>query len=178
MPSTKQVALITLIMVTLALALSSQLAKVAYADTLAFVSCDQFGIEKFTFALGENVYGRGGLFLPSPREVSIYIIPTLHNPTPSNAMAPPVFVTTDFSGHVPKTQIWTANTIGKYGVWVDANQNGIYDIGVDGYYHFVSCYLFNVVPEYIVGTLGAVAAMIGSFALYRVRIAKHTRKPT
>ena len=174
MPSTKQVALITLTMVTLALTLSSPLAK-AYINILTFTSCDAAGNEKLTFALGENVYGRGGLFLHN-QPVSIYIIPTLKNPTPSNAMAPPVNVTTDSSGHINITRIWTANTIGKYAVWVDANKNGKYDEHVDGYYHFWYCYLFNVIPEYLVGSIGAVAAMIGSFALYRVRSVRRTRK--
>jgi hypothetical protein len=173
MPSTKQVALITLIMVTSALTLSSQLAK-AY-DPWAFISCNAAGNEKLTFALGENVYGKGGLFSPN-REVSIYVIPTRLSPTPSNAMAPPVNVTTDSNGHIPLTCIWTANTIGKYAVWVDANKNGKYEEYSDGFYHFWYCYLFNVVPEYLVGSIGAVAAMIGSFALYRVRSVRRTRK--
>jgi len=175
MPSTKQAVLIILILTALAFSMSAQLARALMPDPYPFISCNAAGNEKLTFAVGENVYGRGGLFLPN-QEVSIYVIPTREHPTPSNAMAPPVNVTTDSKGHIPLTLIWTANTIGKYAVWVDANKNGKYDEYVDGYYHFWYCYLFNVIPEYLVGTIGAVGAMIGSFALYRVRSAKRNRK--
>ena len=175
MPSTKQAVLIILILTALAFSMSAQLARALAPDLYPFISCNAAGNEKLTFVLGENVYGRGGFFWPN-REVSIYVIPTRLSPTPSNAMAPPVNVTTDSNRHVPLTLIWTADTIGKYAVWVDANKNGKYDEYVDGYYHFWYCYLFNVIPEYLVGSIGAVAAMIGSFALYRVRSVRRTRK--
>lgn len=174
MPSTKQVALVTLILATLALTLSSQLTR-AYTSPWTFITCNANGYEKLTFALGENVYGKGGLFQPN-REVSIYVIPTNQHPSPSNAMAPPVNVTTGSQGYIPITCIWTANVVGKYAVWVDANKNGKYEEYGDGFYHFWYCYLFNVIPEYLVGSIGAVAAMIGSFALYRVRSARRNRK--
>jgi len=175
MPSTKQAVLIILILTALAFSMSAQLARALAPDLYPFISCNAAGNEKLTFVLGENVYGRGGFFWPN-QPVSIYVIPTRLSPTPSNAMAPPVNVTTDSNRHVPLTLIWTADTIGKYAVWVDANKNGKYDEYVDGYYHFWYCYLFNVIPEYLVGSIGAVAAMIGSFALYRVRSVRRTRK--
>lgn len=176
MPSTKQTALVILTLATLAFSLGTRLARADYLPEIyPFRSCDAAGNEKLTFALGENVYGRGGSFWPN-QDVSIYIIPTLQDPTPSNAMAPPVNVTTGPDGRIPITRIWIANMIGKYAVWVDTNQNGRYDENLDKFYHFCYCYLFNVIPEYLVGTIGAVGAMIGSFALYRARSARRNRK--
>jgi len=175
MPSTKQAVLMILVLAALAFSISAQLARALTPDLYPFISCNAAGNEKLTFGMGESVYGRGGFFWPN-QPVSIYVIPTRLSPTPSNAMAPPVNVTTDSSGHVPLTLIWTANTIGKYAVWVDANKNGKYDEYVDGYYHFWYCYLFNVIPEYLVGSIGAVAAMIGSFALYRVKSVRRNGK--
>ena len=176
MPSPKQTALIILILAALAFSVGTRLGRADYLPEIyPFRSCDAAGNEKLTFTLGENVYGRGGSFWPN-QDVSIYIIPTLQDPTPSNAMAPPVNVTTGPDGRIPITRIWTATMIGKYAVWVDTDKNGRYDENLDKFYHFCYCYLFDVIPEYLVGSIGAVAAMIGSFAFYRVRSVRRTRK--
>jgi hypothetical protein len=131
-----------------------------------FISCDAAGSEKSAFLLGDNVYVKGGSFMKH-HKVSIYVIPNGKIPKPGNVVSGPVNATTDSNGCLPITCIWNAPLKeGYYDVWVDQNGDGKY--WCDDRLCLCCCpYLFYVIPEYLIGSVGAVVSMLGAFALFR-----------
>ena len=140
--------------------------------SLYLCTCDVDGKEKYVFKTDENVYVKGAYFSVN-REVTIYVIPNRQSITPENAATDPVNQTiTDYI--LPITMVWAAPIkVGEYDVWVDINQNGIFEHSIDRY-HFWCCYYeFHVIPEYLIGALGSLTAMVASFILFH-----KTRDPT
>jgi uncharacterized repeat protein (TIGR01451 family) len=114
--------------------------EVVAPTTNAFiVSSDSAGTEKNVFELNENVYCYAGNLPVNDPAVDIYIIPnkawSVNDPIGSDVSGGVETVSTDGSGNIVVTQIWTALlTAGKYDIIVDVNQNGALDANepVDG----------------------------------------------
>jgi hypothetical protein len=180
----------SLVFLTLAIViLSISLSPAAFAaDKKAeswdkFVSCDMNGNEKSAFLLADDVYVKGGWFpLRANKQVSIYVMPNglkIKDIKPENSIAGPVVQTVDGSGHLPITEIWPYPLkVGKYDVWVDVNQNGKLDDGDFFHFYFFFCfYFFFVIPESLMGSIGAVSAMIFGLAIFHVgRIRNSTKQ--
>ena len=146
--------------------------QLALADC-EFISCDDLGAEKTIFLLDEDVYVKGGCF-GEYNDVDIYVVPNGVRTKPENAVSGPIAATTDDEGHLPITLVWSSPLIqGEYDIWVDVNQNGIFEWWLDGHYYCI-CRppLFHVIPEYFIGSIGALIAMFGSFAFFRRRAHK------
>lgn len=136
-----------------------------------FITTDKFGNGKFTFSIDDDVYITGGFWYWEPNsEMTIYIIPSCEEIKPENKVTEPVTATTLPDESLPPTLIWNAPLkVGEYDVWVDTNQNGQYDPHVDAYRVFCCCHLFHVIPEYFIGSIGALIAMLASLAIFYKR---------
>lgn len=144
-----------------------------FSGNCKFISCDEFGNEKDIFLLSEDVYVKGGCFGPF-NDVDIYVVPNGVSTEPGNAVSGPIAATTDGDGHLPITLVWSNPLIlGDYDVWVDVNQNGVFEWWLDGHYYCICRpYLFHVIPEYFIGSIGALIAMFGSFVFLRRKMHK------
>ncbi len=153
-----------------------------FNSLLGFTSCDKNGIEKHIFQESDDVYAKGGWFpLRIHKQVSIYVMPNglkIKDIKPANAVSGPANTTVDSKGHLPVTEIWPHNLkAGQYDVWIDVNRNGKFDNGDLLHFYFYTCfYLFFVVPEYIVGSIGAVAAMLCGLAVFKLKSTTKTRR--
>jgi hypothetical protein len=129
-------------------------------------TCDVNGNGQFVFRTNENIYVKGAYFSVD-REVTIYIIPNRNYPiTPEIAIAGPVKQTIT-NRLLPITLVWHAPLKeGTYDIWVDVDQDGIYDNFGDRYFFFCCNYEFLVVPEYLIGALGSLTAMAASLTLF------------
>jgi len=117
----------------------------------------------------EDVYVKGSGFSPC-KDVTIYVIPDDEAPEPDNAVTDPVTSRTDDKGKLPITLVWSAPLdLGEYDVWVDVNQNDEYD-KCDVYIEkCIGVYLFMVIPEFPIGSIVPVLAMIGALAVFATR---------
>jgi hypothetical protein len=142
-------------------------AKAIYQDP--FITTDEFGVGKFTFGLDEDVYITGGNF-KGFNEVTIYVIPTGEDIKPENAVIEPVNATPIVHmsmNPLPTTLIWSAPLeAGEYDIWIDVNQNGQFERYFDDYRIFCCYYMFMVIPEYLVGSVGAVTMMFFALTIY------------
>jgi len=147
-----------------------------------FISCDINGNKKGVFLPTDDVYIKGGWF---PRrvgkDVSIYVMPNglkIKDIKPEDKIAGPVGQKVNANGRLPITKIWdhTLDT-GKYDVWVDVNQNGKFDDGdlLHFYFFLARFYLFMVVPEYLIGSIGSVSAMILGLTIFRLSRSRKTK---
>jgi hypothetical protein len=111
------------------------------------IVCDENGQEKSVFNLSDDVYLRGANF-PPLTNISVYIISDDSPASPQNAIATHL-VFTNANGELPLTIIWeNATTQGNYDIWIDINQNNIYDENVDTYVQSTfGIYAFTVIPE-------------------------------
>jgi hypothetical protein len=161
--------LLLLATITLTISIQPAKAETVYAFS-TLVTCDSAGNVKNTFLTVENVYVKGGFLLPHNKEIAIYVIPKDLSIKTDNAISGPIYATTNSHGHLPITQIWSAPlTIGEYNVWIDVNKNGKYDIIFDRPILPIRCWnLFHVIPETWIGSIGAITAMLGSFALFQL----------
>jgi hypothetical protein len=108
---------------------------IEYSTTASVESCNSAGDQKDYFDLGETVYITGNGYSPSTT-YNLYVvadtdwsdsmsIPTRISGTANN-------ITSNTEGAIPSTAIWSdPQTIGKYDIVVDVNDNGVYDVGVD-----------------------------------------------
>ena len=169
-----------LVSAPLTMAITVQNAKADDADVsgnswVRFISCDKNGNEKHTFQPTEDVYVVGGRYpLLKNKEVSINVMPNgqkITDVSKANAIAGPVDQTVNANGHLDITCIWSHPLkMGEYDVWIDVNQNGVFDDGdIFHYYFFFSWYLFHVIPESLIGTVGPLAAMASGLALFYLR---------
>ena len=139
------------------------------------VSCEEDGDVRFEFYPNENVYVKGKSFPPC-KDVMIYVIPDGSDPEPENDVdntgSPGK---TDICGKLPVTLVWEAPLdLGEYDVWVDVNQNGEFDCCDVYVAKAVTCYMFTVVPEYPLGTVASVIAMVGSLAVFALKKKRHS----
>jgi len=113
----------------------SQISRTAYVTTVvgeeltAFVkSTDSAGDLKSTFNTSDSVFVRGQGFPPT-KDVTIYLIPDGENASPGSAIKS-ASAATNNTGGLPVTLAWSPPmTAGEYDIWIDANQNGLFDAG-------------------------------------------------
>lgn len=131
---------------------------------------DAVGSQKSEFSLADNVYVKGEQF-PADTPVTIYLIPDGTTAMPSNAIAN-ADAMTDGSGNLAATLVWSSPLdAGSYDIWVDVNQNGVFDAGDVWNNQAVGIYGLLVIPEF---WLGSVLGLAGCFAAFGVfRISKH-----
>jgi hypothetical protein len=135
----------------------AQLAALAWAT-------DNAGNTKSTFQLSDNVYVNGENF-PASTPVTIYLVPDGIDALPSNAVVS-ASATIEASGELPNTLVWTSPlTLGQYDIWVDVNQNGVFDAGDVWNNQAIGIYAFFVVPEY---SLGPILGLVGCFMAFIV----------
>jgi len=130
------------------------------------ISCDQDGNPKSTFLPGEEVYVRGSGFPPNIAfdSMTIYIIPDGAEALPGNAVADAIGMT-DAAGALPVTLTWSPPlTVGEYDIWVDVNQNDIFDTGDAWNDQAIGIFAFNVIPEVPFGTAMTLLSMIFALA--------------
>jgi len=136
-----------------------------YAKLMSSIfSCNKQGKAKSLFGPGEDVYAQGSRY-PADTEVTIYVIPDGYNPIPGNAKAV-TYQTTDADGNLTVTMIWQRKSeYGSYDIWVDVNQNSVFDDGDVLNNQAFGAFAFNVVPEVPFGTamtfLSMLIALVG-----------------
>lgn len=139
----------------------------------AFVSmhaCDSAGNSKSTFNMTDNVYVRGQGF-PAINEVKVYLIPDGADALQANAVAN-VSITTNSTGGLPVTLVWSQPlTLGEYDIWVDVNQNGVFDGGDVWDSQSVGINGFVVIPEF-----STLTSMLLVLILLTVAITIHKRR--
>lgn len=138
-------------------------------------SCDQEGKPQSTFLPGEEVYVKGSGFPPNiPYDsMMIYIIPDGQDALPGNAVAS-AHGMTDAAGALPVTLTWSPPlTMGEYDIWVDVNQNDVFDTGDAWNDQAIGVFAFNVIPEVPFGTamafLSMFIALVGFLKFKRFR---------
>jgi hypothetical protein len=112
------------------------------------VVCDQTGEEEHIFEIYSNVYVRGGNFTPGIN-ITLHAVPNNVTPSRDSAVCDS-WVFTDSDGNLPLTLLWKNLTvIGNYSVWIDLNQNGVYD-EIDLYDNTsLAICAFQIVPEFL-----------------------------
>jgi outer membrane protein assembly factor BamB len=143
----------------------------AFADLVW--STDSAGNSKATFNLTDNVYVRGQGF-PADTSVTIYLIPDGADALPSNKVAN-AFATTNGIGDLPVTLVWSQPlTLGEYDIWVDVNQNGVFDEGDVWNSQSIGIYRFDVIPEFptLISVLLILIIPTVAIALYKRRLLK------
>jgi len=129
-----------------------QISRTAYVTTVvqeeleSFAwSCDSGGNSKPIFEQSDNVYVRGRDF-PPDTDVTIYLIPDGTEALPANAVAD-ASTTTNSTGGLPATSVWSQPlTSGEYDIWVDVNQNEVFDAGDVWNNQVGGIYAFSVIP--------------------------------
>ena len=118
-----------------------------YAFGATVWSTDLADSSKATFNLTDSVYVRGEGFT-ADANVTVYLIPDGMAASPSNAVAD-ASTTTNSTGGLPVTLVWSQPlTLGEYDIWVDVNQNGVFD-GADVWEsQSIGIYPVDVIPEF------------------------------
>jgi hypothetical protein len=154
----------------------AQISRTAYVTTvvgaeLAFAwPTDSAGNSKSTFQLSDNVYARG-LGFPANTDVTVYLIPDGEDALPANAVAS-ASTTTNGTGGLPVTLVWSQPlTLGEYDIWVDVNQNGVFDGGDVWNSQSIGIYGIDVIPEF-----PTLASMLLVLTVLTVAIAKNKQK--
>jgi hypothetical protein len=137
-------------------------------------ACNETGQEKDVFALSENLCLIAG-GLPPGIDTTIYVIPDNMSASPINAVAT-CSASTDLDGLLPITLAWeTPLTEGDYDIWIDADQNGMYDETVDMYENLMlDIHAFAVVPEF--QTLKIMALFLALSTLVTVLAKRKTHR--
>jgi len=138
-------------------------------ETRTIESCDSNGVKKDTFSPGANVYVNGsGYNASTTYPVCIVSDITWSDNTMIPAAVVRTTVTSNSTGHIQPAMVWGSALPGEYDIVVDANDNGIYDEGIDALDDLdVSSAGFFVIPEYILGTDLALVVCFAGFAVYR-----------
>ena len=141
-----------------------------YAFATSVWSTDSVGNSKATFNLTDSIYVRGE-GLTADTSVTIYLIPDGVYALPSNAVANASTITTS-TGDLSVTLVWSQPlTLGEYDIWVDVNQNGVFD-GADVWNsQSIGIYPLDVIPEFPAWT-----SMLLVLVLVTVVIATYKRK--
>jgi len=132
----------------------------------AIISCDELGNNKTTFLTFEDVYVKGNGY-PANVEVTIYILPDGCEVNPSNAKTS-ANKTTGNDGTLNVTLICRHPLeVGTYDIWVDVNQNGIFDSGDVLNNQAIGIFAFNVIPEPQI--VISILLMLGALAIFYVK---------
>lgn len=135
-----------------------------YSAPSTIIPCNQSGNFKNTFLEGEDVYAKGWGYPPNT-EVAIYVVPDGYDATPSNAETV-AYETTESDGTLAVTPVWSRPLdLGNYDIWVDVNQNNIFDDEDTLNDQAIDVFAFNMIPEPT--TIISLLLMVGAFiALY------------
>lgn len=137
--------------------------------------CDESGniVEK-TNARNSPLYVKGTGF-PANEDIPVYIVTSL--PVWDDGILLSslewingALVQVDSEGNIPVTMIWEPRiTLGKFDVFVDINNNGVYDEGFDD----VSSWMYGggllVVPEIPLGTIVAFSSCVIALAVFWIK---------
>jgi hypothetical protein len=130
------------------------------------------GDSQSVFNPSEIVHVEGEGF-PESTPVSIYLIPDGDDALPANAVASAT-ATTDGAGDLPVTPVWDPMlTPGEYDIWVDVNQNDVFDAGDVWNNQAFGIYGFLVIPEFLLGTIMSIAGMLAAFVTHRFSKRRH-----
>jgi hypothetical protein len=141
-------------------------------------SSDATGIKKDSFNIGEAVYLMGTGCTPSTT-YNIYVVADVDwtdgLAIPTRIPGTATQVSSDVSGNILPTEVWSSpQTLGKYDMIVDVNNNGMYDQGIDalddGDIQTTAGLL--VIPEY---QLAALLGFTGLTALEAFFLSKRKR---
>ena len=143
-------------------------------------TCNNSGAPVSSFSTSEDVYVTGNGF-QACATLDIYIVChqakwTNGETIPSRIAGTATTVTTEASGNIPPTVVWTHNLApGSYDIVIATNGNGKYDQGVD--YLIANGVNVNagffVIPEYVLGAILGLAAFLVAYRVFRLR----TRTP-
>jgi hypothetical protein len=130
-----------------------QISRTAYVTTAeleptAFTwSIDDVGNSKSVFNLTDDVYIMGQGF-PADTNVTIYLIPDGSDTFPADSIANATAITNS-TGDLPVTLVWSHPlTLGKYDIWIDVNQNGVFDAGDSWNSQSIGIFATEVIPEF------------------------------
>ena len=131
----------------------AQISRTAYVTTVqsepaAFAwSTDAQGNKKSVFEMTDDVYVTGQ-DLPVDTNVTIYLVPDGEDALPENSDAN-ASAFTNSTGHLPTTLIYSQpSTLAEYDIWVDTNQNNIFDAGDVWNSQSFGIFATEVIPEY------------------------------
>ena len=138
-------------------------------------SSNSAGTQKDTFNPGETIYTYGTGFSPST-SLKVYVV--IHQDvwnsgdSLNDLSGGPTSATTDASGNLQATSVWSHANPGLYDIIVDANNNGRFEAG-----EAKDCTDvtpggpggFFVVPEYALGGLAALGACFVGFVVFKKR---------
>ena len=138
-------------------------------------SCDSAGTQKDTFNPSETIYAYGTGFSPNT-PLTIYVVIHQDVWTTGDSLTDinhsPTSATTDATGNLQKTSVWIQASPGLYDIIVDANNNVQFDAGEARDTANITpggTGGFFVVPEYLLGSLAALAACFAAFIAYKKR---------
>lgn len=148
-------------------------------------TCNNYGAPINTFSPSEDVYVNGNGF-QACATLNIYVVP--HQATwnngetiPSRIAGTAITMTTDASGNIPPTIVWTHNLVpGKYDIVIDTNCNGKYDQNTD-YVDANSVDVnagFFVIPEYVLGAIVGLAGFFAAYGVFRLSKTRDTKNLT
>lgn len=177
--------MLTLLMGFCAFALVYTAAASIATTSHSFDTSNSYGAPKDTFAPSENVYITGSGFQACVT-YDIYVVAHQTQWVDGEAIPSRVAdtvqqVSTDASGNIPPTIVWTHNLVpGKYDILIDVNCNHVYDKNVD-------CLVSNdininagffVIPEYILGAILGLAGFFAAYGVFRFSKTRDTRNLT
>ena len=134
-------------------------------------SCDSDGTTKDTFNVGETVYVTGSGYAAST-SYPIHVVDDVETwsdgmTIPTRVSGTATSVSSNPDGDIPATEVWSLALVGEYDIVVDFNSNGEYDAGVDALDDLdVGSAGFFVIPEYVLGTILALAMCFAGFGIY------------
>jgi hypothetical protein len=143
-------------------------------------TCDITGTSETAFSAGDNIYVNGAGFSPSAT-YTLYVVPDVSSWTngmtiPTRTTGTATSVTTDSSGNIATTNIYTNALASTYDAVIDINGNGKYDAGVDVLCNSLTTntaiFTVNpvfVAPEYAYGALIALVVCFAAFGLFYSR---------
>ncbi|WP_406661964.1 PEF-CTERM sorting domain-containing protein [Methanolobus sp. ZRKC3] len=136
-------------------------------------SSDGAGTIKDIFLEGEKVYAIGGGYVPSIT-YNLYVVEDViwsnGDTIPSRVLGTATSVTTDDSGNILPTTIWSSAVVGGYDIIVDVNANGNYDEGIDALDDMdVNGAGYQAIPEFPTIALPVVAILGLAFIFQRRR---------
>jgi hypothetical protein len=130
-----------------------QISRTAYVTTVqlepaAFAwSTDMAGNSKSVFNATDDVYVTGHGF-PEDTNVTIYLIPDGADALPANSAANATAMTNS-TGGLPVTLVWPPGSlVGEYDLWIDVNQNDLFDSGDMWNSQSLGIFSTVIIPEF------------------------------
>ena len=131
----------------------AQISRTAYVTTVqteptAFArSTDSLGNPKSTFNVTDDVYISGQDF-PADTNMTIYLIPDGMDALPVNSVGNESALTNS-TGYLHATLVWPQPLLlGEYDIWIDVNQNDVFDSGDVWNSQSLGIYATEIIPEF------------------------------